>query len=242
MASSFFRGKRRYTPVVANTRFILAGMPRSGSEWVRTALGSHPEVICNSEILGGWIPEYKDRTPVDILTSYWNWVRGTDEAKAIGFKLFYLHCRRDREKHIWDWIKNDSGIRVVLLLRRNLLKSVTSLHLAKTTNLWHVKEPVAETQTVKITNILDELRAVEDGIAFLRDVFRDHRLIEIHYEDVVAGPSGLRHVFEFLDVTRMDVVGKFARQERRPLSEVISNYDEVAASLRGTRYEKFLEA
>src|SRR5882757_756143 len=59
------------------------------------------------------------------------------EPVAVGFKIFYEHCREDADaQKAWSYLIADQGIRLIHLIRENLLESLLSLVIAESTNEW----------------------------------------------------------------------------------------------------------
>ena len=69
-------------------------------------------------------------------------------------------------------------------------------------------------------------------------VFSEHAMIELDYEDL-AGRTD--EVFGEITWWLSAVPGStMERQNPEPFSDLVSNYDEIAAALAGTRWEGFL--
>ena len=148
----------------------------------------------------------------------------------------------------------DLGINVLNVKRTNYLRYVLSNEKAKATNQWHtwlrmrqryVDVPIA----LPVESLLEELAicAHEDGVVN-RCFSRYPRFRTWEYTDIFEPTTdGVSVDFatataEFLGVTNsFDLVPDYTKQAQLPLEESILNYDEVAATLRGTRFEYCLD-
>lgn len=71
------------------------------------------------------------------------------------------------------------------------------------------------------------------------------RKLVIRYEDLFSDPE-LRHqtmaaIFAFLGVEPVRTEERMVKIIRRPVKEVIENFDECVAAVRGTPYEELLQ-
>ncbi len=231
------------------TRFLIAGTPRSGTNWLVTELDAHPEIFCGWEILDE--PEFMEAPafaghPWEGLQAFYSASR--EGKKAAGFKLMYFHCWINYPEHrqIWDKLEADTDIRIIFLTRQNLLRLMVSWETAKQTSQWAVKPGEkalgkALPCVLDPTLLLQSFADIEEGFGRMRSVFAAHPHIDLTYEQLVTanGPCQLA-VHHFLGVTPAFQQGRTLKQETRTLREAIRNYDQVAETLAGTRYEWFL--
>lgn len=184
--------------------------------------------------------------------------------RATGFKLHY--------DHFWGFpglveaLRDDHDLAVIHLRRRNALRSLVSSKIVEETGVYFESAgsrsgPIAAIArtvrravpgrrqraraTVEISQ--DELRkfvVVEELTArhWEGEVFRDHELQNVQYEDLVADPSReFARIQSFLGVEPRDLAIRTARQNPQPLSVLIENYAELSEACRGTDLEWMLD-
>lgn len=239
--------------------FVIIGTGRSGSTMLRTMLHAHPEVHCYGELFGNdrerqfrWETdrettladrELRDSDPVRFLRERVIGECG-DGVSTVGFKLFYHHARDERFASIRDQVLQDSSIRILHVTRRNLLAQIVSFQIAMETGRWSVGAGSTGQQPSTVTldpahclrhfgQILvdeEDARREFDGFSMLEveyESLRDHRQFECD------------RILDFLELPRRTLDPSTRRQERRPLSEVIANYDELRAAAYGTPWQRF---
>jgi hypothetical protein len=145
------------------------------------------------------------------------------------------------------------GARFVHVKRRNLLRARVSRKIAEATGVWS-RRPEEQASSPTIVNldtrwlrdILDEeSRVIVATGSALMDA------IEVYYEEMFDPTGGVVEPLALLvsDLTGTPVAAAaltarldMTRQNPGPLCRLISNYDDVAATLRGTEYEWMLTA
>ena len=136
------------------TRFIILANVRTGSTMLASYLNSHPYVVCFREVFSftlpsinygvdgyeGWDEDdlaFRKRDPIRFLHDRIYGGHG-DQVEAAGFKFLYSHIYgfKDIAQHLVD----DAEIRVVHLVRKNVIRASVSMKVAEATGLW-VEEP-----------------------------------------------------------------------------------------------------
>ena len=239
------------TPAV---RFVILNAPRTGSNYLCTVLDGHPDILCHHEIFNphvvglarhlakqgfalGTVAE-RNPDPLAFLDRVWQTSLGR---KRVGFKL----CWRQDETAL-DAVLSDSGVRKIVLKRRNRVKSFVSLLLARQTAEWvlyHDDPPPAARPRIRL-----EAGELFEHIHYNRQYYEQiesrlqtsgQRSLELFYEDLLAG-TGLRAALSFLDLPPEDALtlrGQCWKLTPQKLADVISNFDDVAGALRGTELE-----
>jgi len=132
--------------LIGGTQFVIVSHPRSGSNFLRDILNQHPRVFeagepfhanfavatHQSEVLK------QERLSLDNVERCLTNVAASESVEAIGFTLFNQtsgHVLSDSEA-VQLALKDD--LRVIFLIRRNLLKAFVSLKRALLTGAWHV--------------------------------------------------------------------------------------------------------
>jgi LPS sulfotransferase NodH len=256
----------------ALTRFVLLSTQRSGTSWFMERLARHPHVGGYGEVLlrgvegwSNWPPGAADRPffttylkERDTASSRLRWHRDLfryldylyeprHNFRAIGFKLMYPQVIRHPEILVYLRARQ---VRVLHLLRTNLLDIVLSREAMKARRFVHARTPEQQ-ETVRIhVDIAHLLR----GLARLEGERRIAKLIlraidvtahEVTYESLLEDDACLADALRFLGIgvdsveSLSAVMLRLAPQSHRAS---IDNYDEVEAKLLGTRFFAYLHA
>jgi len=228
------------------TKFVIAGLPRSGTNWVVFSLQEHPQVECLGEILD---KEYLTTNqqfasdPIRGLQDLWS----TTAKRAVGFKLFYFHCWESYPEHrgVWDFLQTQQDLKIIILHRENLLKLIVSWELAKKTQRWWTRQPVPCDDKVAIDPLSLRVRiaSLEAGLARIRRTFAAHEQLDISYERLFADRHRhLSNMQNFLGIDQLIVSDRCVQQESRNTEDIIENFADVRRVLVGSLYARFLWA
>jgi hypothetical protein len=251
------------------------------------ALNSHSRIICFREVFNmrlDFVPfgveEYDDFSASDYALRKQDPLRFLDQrifcehpsaTQAVGFKLHYAH--HWDAPPVLERITNDTDLRVVHLRRRNAVRSLVSLKLAETTDIWVQEERQAVTRKnfvraarhpFKAWNRIPRLfsrRKLGQAPAAARRVaitpdecyehlvktaiitasyeerFAKHERYDVFYEDMVDSfDKTLGCVQEFLGVTTEALTVSMRRQNPEPLSDLITNYEELRDAFKASDY------
>jgi LPS sulfotransferase NodH len=248
------------------TRFIILATQRTGSTWLTDLLDSHPAVASYEELLlpadhhrqtwgrsdKEFFHEYYARRVArrrwPLATPFWA-LRYLEELyaprpgiDAIGMKLMYSQLKQ------YPWLLAYlvlRQVRVVHLVRTNLLDVVVSQETAQARGRYHAYTSEAVEQTaveLKTEQLVPELEVLQHSVDRIRLLLRllPTPNIEISYEELGCDDAALDSVFSFLGVRPRRVTSRFAKLNRDCKQTLIANYQEVERTLRGTRFERFL--
>jgi hypothetical protein len=132
------------------TRFFVLGDARTGSNMLTQALNTNPAIRCFRKVfhfmhdyvdygIDGFDPnvpadvEFRNNDPVRFLNERL-YAGAPPGVQAVGFKYLY--------GHFWgfdaltDYLSEEHEIRVIHLTRRNMLRSLVSLHIAESSGRW----------------------------------------------------------------------------------------------------------
>jgi LPS sulfotransferase NodH len=222
--------------------FVILCTGRVGSELLVSLLGSHPAIRCYSELFaprdrgGEWFGRSEQHDPRLYLSEL---LSGCDEA-ATGFKLPLSSIQAHPNAVT---ILDDVDLRAIRLTRENLLAQHISGVLAFKTDIWRQQGTSEESyqgmthrvNPAKCRRALVNLEGREQEMDRLAE---GHPTIRLTYEQLVAGFT--EEVQRFLGVEPEGLSSRLRKLRTRPLRETIENWDELAAELRGTRFECFL--
>ncbi|MFK8112562.1 MAG: sulfotransferase [Rubripirellula sp.] len=243
---------------------------RSGSTHLCSLLDSHPDIASWGEIFyrgeGGAEADLFTRSEktseaefLEHLYSFrWD-EAGTNlcEAdpepplvRAVGFKLKYQQATV--YPAVMQYLRPERSMKAIHLVRTNLLSALVSAAMIprlltqfRRPNLLTGESPQEIERTVILdpNTIFDDLCSLELRIENARTQLEGFESLEITYEDLIADQqTTCRRVLEFLDVdATQELVSRYVKIMPRSLREGLSNLDEVAAAIRGTRFETCLE-
>jgi LPS sulfotransferase NodH len=97
--------------------------------------------------------------------------------------------------------------------------------------------------TLDPSKLMRRLEQIEEGEAATRARFRDRQILEIVYEDLVQSPYEIfASVGRYLGVDGIDPGKiKLKRQNPEGLAQLITNYAEIEALLKQTRFAEYLQ-
>lgn len=173
------------------------------------------------------------------------------EPVAVGFKLFYHQARQtDGARRAWAHLIAHKDIRVVHLVRRNMLESMLSLRIAIQTNRWAslAGEDPAPAELLAPLHFSPQecegfFSETEKSQQWARAAFREHPCIEIEYEGDLCRrfQATVHRVQDFLGVPRRRARRLLRKQAQRRPAEQIGNYAELKAHFAPTPYARWFE-
>lgn len=247
--------------------FVLLSKQRSGSTWLMDLLDSHPQIRVFAELFnasGYGRPKVGHNR--DIL--YWNSYAALHPAgsrleklrlyfqyldrevyrkrpgtQATGFKLMYNQADTEIGLLAYLCVR---GVRVVHLIRRNHLDAILSEETALVRGVAHAESGAKiddlriELDTLTLVHRLErrhvEVQGASDFLASENVPYR-----EVHYEDLVASPTALEPIQDFLGVNgRMTLTSNLSKLNSTSHRQLIRNYDAVQETLTGTQFADLL--
>ena len=244
------------------TKFVIVGIARTGSAVLLDLLNSNRQVLAFGELFRtpeaiGWdirpfggsydrrfLPKYRTdpRAFIDDVV----FGPRPPVVRAVGFKLFYYHAQEAPFSDVWTRIVGDRNMRIIHLMRRNILAQFASLKLAHQTQVWSAtRKTAARTEPIRLTP--EECRRHFEHVRhYEREcdaLFGDHQKLSIYYEDLVRTKEAeMMRVLDFLRVRAEPGSNtKLVRQRTVPLSKAIANFSELCAAFRNSEWEAFCE-
>ena len=212
--------------------FVILCEPRSGSTLLHTYLNFHPQIQSYGEILREtW--EVKKDAHADPLE---NSIRKphAPKIKAVGLKLFYFYYEHALYAGAFQEILKNHDIKIIHLIRKDILKLYISLQRAEKTNVWSsTKAPVREA-VEKITINIEDFRYfattyVQRQKTF-QNLFQNHPIHNITYEDLSSNPDDvLKGVQKFLGVSIKKLQSLLQKQNAENMEGLLINYEEAKA-------------
>lgn len=233
----------------------LIAHTRSGGTFLATCLSNHPDVFCprGEPLLEGmeWQKAFPGATAVGIL-------------KCITRAAFYKvgMCKITYEQAGGDVLRylKEANARVVHLVRRNVVRTAVSQYitgavvLGKLPNhIEHTDQPMrAVSITLQPVGFLARCRWLVEQQQQMASVLAGLGVpvLPVAYADMMGGEGGERqelpqwlshYICEFLGVERRVLGAHLRRVNAHPLSVLVSNWDQVEESLRGTEFQWCLD-
>lgn len=250
------------------TKFILLAERRSGTSLMIDCLNNHPKIFCGKRVFG---QEFKVKNPDKNNHSgdYFLYRSGSikrnllhylnkkssinnflekhffkkNDLETIGFRFIYNNVSSYPE--VVNWIKKNN-IKVIHLVRENLLKTYVSTLTAKLHKMHHPRKGekiITKSVKLDVSNLLKELERRKNEIELNRKIFSCNPYLEIKYEDFVKNRQDESYkILNFLgSESIMTLDSDLVKINPSRLSDVVSNYSEVKKILIGTNYSSFLD-
>jgi LPS sulfotransferase NodH len=247
----------------APTPFVVFTTQRSGSTWVMSVLNTYEDVTGQGELFlrrprspeRRWDSDFAHSRYVESKAEYgrvrpFSTFRYLDaffaQGPHVGFKLMYDQLRSYPEILVHLLRRR---VRVVHLVRENHLDVLISFALKREIGKAHMldakdrpQEPSVELPTASLLRQIRWLQLKHDAA---RHLLRASRLrhLEVTYEQLVRDPSRYEEILAFLGVSTTGETPRSHILKTRVggQRDVVSNYDEVARVLAGTRFASLLE-
>lgn len=239
-------------------KFLIICRKRTGSNFLVSLLQSHPKIRAFGEVFSEddqiyWgYPSYsspeilqiRQKAPIKFLEHivFRDFLQST---KVVGFKLIYQEEQNSNYEIICEYLRNIKNLKVIHLKRRNILSNYVSLEMAKKTDVW-IKLHNKGNHDLKLkVNYKDCLEYFQKTRALEKEyelVFskRSQQIHTIYYEDLVANKvKAIEDIQKFLRVECLPLISYTKKQEKRPLSEIIINYNELKEKFENTPWHNF---
>ncbi|MDF1821870.1 MAG: sulfotransferase [Alcanivoracaceae bacterium] len=252
------------------TRFVFTGFPRTGTTVVAGSIISHPEILFYGEVLNNQPEVRQGEARRETLSAGWRISQAPDHPlspcslygsgrayleqlygqavphKAIGFKLMHDQAISGPNSDAWDYLLENTDIKLIRTTRQNPLEILCSFVRASLTRHWHntgqdvpqhrfvVPPDQAEALLTRFLTMPAQLEQME----------KSHAMLELDYGRICSDFSGcMRDVFDFLGVSPMEVDGpRLKKIAQIPPEQELANYSELAAHFRDTRFGQYFNA
>ncbi|MBE7443828.1 MAG: sulfotransferase domain-containing protein [Planctomycetia bacterium] len=244
-------------------RFIILGRARSGSNFLRSLLNAHSQIVTFGELFRsydsiGWeFPDHDQYLQYQSLISLMQsnpvgflekkvFRKFPKRILAVGFKLFYYHAQDNSRKAVWPYLKDQKDLKIIHLTRINTLKLILSLKKAFKSNRWTDIAGQGQEEDFVVSldykECLHEFTWSEEVKKQYDIYFEDSPKIDVFYENLSKNYNDeIRRVQEFLGINYEVARPSTYQQSKQPLSKSISNYFELKEKFKRTPWEKFFE-
>jgi LPS sulfotransferase NodH len=171
--------------------------------------------------------------------------------RCYGFKLFYDHARFDQySATAWDYILSHHEIKIIHLIRRNLLHALISREIALRTQQWHRLIEDANPLPPPLPPFAldpEMCRRYFEQIVTWRtwadEAFAKHPVLTVQYETELCThfEATASRVFEFLGSMQWYSRPGMVKQQAIPASQQLSNFEQLREFFHGGPYAEFFD-
>jgi hypothetical protein len=239
-------------------KIVFLGMPRSGSNFVCTAIDNHPEFVVHGELfmprrVGALRGEfqrnpdakeklssvaYRDQNPREFLEK----VLSFDPSKRfVGFKLFFSH-----HPEILDFVLSpEAGFKKIHINRENILAMFSSREIVKKTKQAHInlsrknelRQEQVDFSKKKFMKYLDEYEHYARGR--IQEMQRQDDCLEVTYEEFRKG-EGFQRVFKYLGADpELHFWTRMIKRNTDSIIDRFTNPEEVRQCLKELGHEEW---
>jgi LPS sulfotransferase NodH len=237
-------GPRLARPFVAPARrFVILTTGRTGSELLVSLLDSHPQIMCDGELLGT-----RRAYPGQLIESR-TALAGLRGVQAYGFKLLRDHLLAHNIADPAGYLRRlvTRGFQVIVLERRDLLAQAVSYVRASGQGRYHftaADRPAFEPERVDPMEVIAFMFSIEHAMGFARSTLAEVPHLTFYYEDDLADScrqqATVERVCEYIGIPHAPVRSDLVRITPPALADQVLNFEELTRALAGTRYECWL--
>lgn len=244
-------------------RFVILGTQRTGTILLMGLLDSHPDITCLGELfqhradyVQHSVPRYHLHVTsslrnrfLDIVArkpTMWNYlddVFAALDTQVAGFKLMFDQAIQF--PMVLDYLQAHD-FKIITILRQNLLKThISRLRALQTGVYLSTGKEEKVLLHVPVDSLVEELMALEKEYEAIQRMLAGLSLdsSSVTYESI-SGPSAesdLQRLLRFLGAApHAQLEPRSTKITPDDLSQAIANHEEVASTLKGTAYERFL--
>lgn len=236
---------KRYNQLYGNRdyqKFLIITRSRTGSNFLVDLLNSHPKIRSEGELFR----KFGRKTSREMWDTAFS--RKNNNIKYFGFKIFYYHPLDSDDKEFWEYIKEDKNIRIIHLVRKNMLRTVVSRQIALKTSVWTNKKnkrsinPEEKSVVLNIEHCLNEFTKTKKSETEFRAEFKRDFMFELSYEDLIESTQEkMDEVFDFFNLEHVDVFSNYYKQNKESVDDLVVNYDDVKSEIEKTEWSYLLE-
>ncbi len=232
--------QRNYTPL------CILGVPRCGSNLLSTMLSNHPDILVHGEV-------FNENVRARIAASSWQKRPQTpyafgpfrehletqvfpleaEDMRVIGFKLFppHLDSAPDGRKICTDTLLSVPGLKIIFLMRENLLDLALSSMIASRDNAWtHFSKQDPPVKQIEITpsTLFWRMDYIRQQYQQAEDLIQGQDVYRLSYGDLVHRTDEVMNELQkFLGVSvrKLQPNGSIRKQRIIPRREALLNFD-----------------
>jgi hypothetical protein len=221
---------------------------RTGSELLVSLLDSHPEIVCEGEVLR------EGRTfPTQFVAARAS-LAGVRGARAYGWKLLLNQFRNPGgmvrgigEPERYPTRLLDNGYRLILLVRRNPVQQAMSFLRAEASQYHHRREDLAVFAPVAVdpVKLMASTWILEEETSILTRILDPHPHLRLTYEDDLMDPArhgeAVARICGYVGLEPAPVSSPLVKIAPTRMRDMVTNIEEVSELFRNTRYAVYLD-
>ena len=245
--------------LVTKQNVVMFHTGRCGSTVLGKTLNQHPDIVWDGEPFEPYMN--KNETVANFKSVIIN-SRTRKVAPISIFAIKHLNqlhlgpdCLNMTPKDVVKKAKTLKGCKFILLERKNYLRRAVSAEVGRTRKQWHSKkQDHYKTTKVKLNvehfktgnkfqPLIELFDSMEKSYLMLQDTMKDIDYLHLTYEDDISESplKATNKVIKFLNLGQFDAKVTLKKTNPKPLSEIITNYNEVCNYFKGTKYEWMLK-
>lgn len=209
--------------------FVIRSYPRCGTHMLRTALDAHPEITCHNEIFNPDVTPPEKLAEIGAEELYRRHASGKCEGFVVhGYTELEAFAEVGRHAELWDFLEREKPT-LFVVEREDLLRRAFSVYQARKTQRWHVwKSNVGENKLgvpeVPPVAVEWQLKCAVYSKRASRERFPWAEFYT--YEQIVDDwDQQIAKMQRSIGVsTIIPIKPKTAKQDQRPIHEMVSNY------------------
>ena len=214
------------------TSFVILCAPRSGSTLLHTYLNFHSHIKSYGEVLREYFESNNLEKESENLVERLVFKPHSTNCKAVGLKIFYEYYQQQSYAASFQKVVNRKDVKIIHLIRKDILKLYVSLKIAEKTNIWSTGRSSVHNNADQITiDAADYLKFRKEYLQhqqLFTSLFQDHAILEISYEELAEHPDVvLKNLQQFLGVKPQQLKTLLKKQNQDDVRTHVTNYDEV---------------
>ena len=236
-----------FTKAVRQANVAMFHHGRCGSTVIGMLLNQHPEIKWAGEIFAQLKSKYGKES--------WVWERPYRMIKLRTnihvFKVFGLEITKKHfndvemtKKELVRLLRSIKYDKFILLKRKNYLSRRVSAKVGKIIGKWNTQKNLEPPKVHIATKykggrtIINDFKDDDKFFESLESIFEEDILKMSYEEDIRDNPKkAFKKIVKYIDLDRVDVKVETKKINNRPISDRISNFEQVCECLRGTKYE-----
>jgi len=223
-------------------KYIIVSAARSGSTMLSNMLRNHPHVNAQRE----YFDRIRGRSPEELWRELFRPQKRS--VRAVGFNIHYNQPVDEKRDEVWGLIENEEKVRMIHLVRDNLLRTYVSAKIANKVKLFRLFDeagrPDLERRRIVITprEFQENIDAMLAYYRFYETIAASKPSIRVVYEELAASPEPeFARITDFLGLPRRRPVIVTKVMNPEPLEMLVSNYAELKEAFASTQWARFFE-
>ena len=247
-------------------KFIIIGVPRSGTTVISGSVITHPDLLFYGELFNSMMDVRANEASRITLGAGWKFekalgwgIKPCSDAvstydylndffsreipfKATGFKLLFDQAIEGPNSDIWKYIAEHSDIKIIRTQRENLIEIVCSYVRASITRRWHTADTATGNPRFIVPPV--ECQALFERFSYIpesaRQIDNSHQILDLQYSVICSDfQECMSRLYSFLGVdSDVKETPKLKKIARVEPPEELVNYQELKEYFQGTQYSK----